>query len=168
MWKVCQRLSPECAAHGDDNPKTKSIGERREIKPSPRSGASVCRSESCPNPKNLENHPLNVFLGDLTPETRVIFLRRYWYVETVAEIAERYCIPERKVRKLLNCTRAKLQCHFCQCPGNTLQGLLSGLSGVDRKYIEEAEGEMVLGNPLPRYLHRLRKSLHAHFRRHAQ
>ena len=125
----------------------------------------MCRSESCPNPKNLENHFLNAFLGDLTPETRVIFLRRYWYVETVAEIAERYCIPERKVRKLLSCTRAKLRCRFCQSPGNTLQGLLSGISSVDRKYIEEAEGEMVLGNSLPRYLHRLRKSLYAHFRR---
>ena len=127
----------------------------------------MCRSESCPNPKNLENHFLNAFLGDLTLETRVIFLRRYWYVETVAEIAERYCIPERKVRKLLNCTRAKLQCRFCQSPRKTLQGLLSGINSVDRKYIEEAEGEMMLENPLPRYLQRLRISLQAHFRRHA-
>ena len=164
---MCQRLSPKCTAHGDDNSKTKSRGERREIKPSPRSGASVCSSESCLNPKILENHPLNAFLGDLTPETRVIFLRRYWYVETVAEIAERYCIPERKVRKLLSCTRAKLQCRFCQSPRKTLQGLLSGINSVDRKYIEEAEGEMMLENPLPRYLQRLRISLQAHFRRHA-
>ena len=36
---------------------------------------------------------LNAFLGTLTQENRRLFVRRYWYVDTVAEIAQRYNIP---------------------------------------------------------------------------
>lgn len=53
-------------------------------------------SDACPNREIPETNFLNVSLGYLTPETRVIFLRRYWYVETAAEIAERYGISENK------------------------------------------------------------------------
>lgn len=51
---------------------------------------------------------LNTFLAALPKETRLIFLRRYWHVDTVAEIAARYGITESKVKMQLSRTRAKL------------------------------------------------------------
>ena len=37
---------------------------------------------------------LNAFLGTLSQENRVLFVRRYWYVDTIAEIAQRYHMSE--------------------------------------------------------------------------
>ena len=51
---------------------------------------------------------LESFLDSLNKESRLIFLRRYLYVDTVAEIAERYGITQSKVKTQLHRTRAKL------------------------------------------------------------
>ena len=51
---------------------------------------------------------LNRFLESLSYENRVIFLRRYWYLDTIAEIANRYGMSESKVKTGLHRTRAKL------------------------------------------------------------
>ena len=51
---------------------------------------------------------LDSFLRTLTPENRMVFMRRYWYVDTIAEIAARYGITESAVQMRLNRTRAKL------------------------------------------------------------
>ena len=51
---------------------------------------------------------LNRFLESLSVDNRVIFLRRYWYLDTVAEIARRYGMTESKVKTQLHRTRAKL------------------------------------------------------------
>lgn len=51
---------------------------------------------------------LNRFLESLPKESRLIFLRRYWYVDTIAEIAQRYGITESKVKMQLSRTRSKL------------------------------------------------------------
>lgn len=51
---------------------------------------------------------LHAFLESLSKESRLIFLRRYLYVDTVAEIAARYGISESKVKTQLHRTRAKL------------------------------------------------------------
>lgn len=55
---------------------------------------------------------LNAFLETLNPESRMIFLRRYWYVDTIAEIAARYGITESKVKTQLHRTRAKLSTYL--------------------------------------------------------
>ena len=55
---------------------------------------------------------LNEFLRTLSPENRMVFLRRYWYVDTVAEIAERYGISESAVMTRLHRTRRKLQSYL--------------------------------------------------------
>lgn len=52
---------------------------------------------------------LNQFLKSLPREKRMIFMRRYWYGDTNAEIAERYRISESKVKTTLFRTRKKLQ-----------------------------------------------------------
>ena len=59
---------------------------------------------------------LNAFLRTLSPENRMVFLRRYWYVDTVAEIAQRYGISESAVMTRLHRTRAKL-CSYLEKEG---------------------------------------------------
>ena len=57
---------------------------------------------------------LERFLDSLTKENRLIFLRRYLYVDTVAEIAARYGISENKVKTQLHRTRAKLRTYLAK------------------------------------------------------
>ena len=51
---------------------------------------------------------LDSFLRTLSAENRMIFMRRYWYADAVAEIAVRYGISESAIRMRLNRTRDKL------------------------------------------------------------
>ena len=55
---------------------------------------------------------LDAFLRSLTPENRVVFLRRYWYVDTVAEIAVRYGLSESAVQMRLSRTKARLSTYL--------------------------------------------------------
>lgn len=59
---------------------------------------------------------LDRFLRTLTPENQMVFLRRYWYVDTIAEIATRYGISESAVQMRLNRTRARL-CTYLEKEG---------------------------------------------------
>ena len=52
---------------------------------------------------------LNQFLDSISMESRLIFMRRYWYTDSIAEIAERYHISQSKVKTQLHRTRNKLQ-----------------------------------------------------------
>ena len=51
---------------------------------------------------------LDAFLREQTPENRMVFLRRYWYVDTIAEIAVRYHISESAVQMRLSRPRKKM------------------------------------------------------------
>lgn len=55
---------------------------------------------------------LDSFLRTLTPENRMVFMRRYWYMDTVAEIAVRYGIGESAVQMRLRRTRDKLHTYL--------------------------------------------------------
>lgn len=57
---------------------------------------------------------LEAFLESLSRENRLIFLRRYLYVDTVAEIAARYGISESKVKTQLHRTRMKLHAYLAK------------------------------------------------------
>ena len=52
---------------------------------------------------------LNRFLDSLSVESRLIFMRRYWYADSIAEIAARFNISQSKVKTRLHRTRNKLQ-----------------------------------------------------------
>ena len=52
---------------------------------------------------------LNQFLESLSLENRLIFMRRYWYTDSIQEIAARYRISQSKVKTQLHRTRKKLQ-----------------------------------------------------------
>ena len=74
-------------------------------------------AECIPDPNTVERQLddklladlLNVFLSGLSPETRRIFLRRYWNLSSVKEIALEYGISESKVKMSLMRTRGKLR-----------------------------------------------------------
>ena len=52
---------------------------------------------------------LDLFLESLPKDSRLIFLRRYWYVDSVPEIAARYGMTESKVKMQLSRTKEKLR-----------------------------------------------------------
>ncbi|MBE6121386.1 MAG: sigma-70 family RNA polymerase sigma factor [Solobacterium sp.] len=52
---------------------------------------------------------INEFLKGLNSETRKIFVRRYWYMSPVKEIADEYGMSESKVKMSLLRTREKLR-----------------------------------------------------------
>ena len=55
---------------------------------------------------------LDAFLRTLTPDNRLVFLRRYWFGDTIGEISARYDLSESAVNMRLNRTREKLRAHL--------------------------------------------------------
>lgn len=55
---------------------------------------------------------LERFLSTLPKDSRLIFLRRYLYLDSVAEIAQRYGCSESKVKMQLKRTRTKLYAYL--------------------------------------------------------
>ena len=54
-------------------------------------------------------YALNAFVGSLKQETREIFVRRYWYLSSIKEIARDYGVTESKVKVTLLRTRELLR-----------------------------------------------------------
>ena len=52
---------------------------------------------------------LSDFLRSLPQESRLFFLRRYWFMDSVKEIAARYAVGESRVKTSLFRTRRKLR-----------------------------------------------------------
>lgn len=59
--------------------------------------------------KNLTADKINEFLRGLPKETRFIFMRRYWYADSVAAIAKGCRASEGKIKSSLFRTRLKLR-----------------------------------------------------------
>lgn len=55
---------------------------------------------------------LDGFLRTLSQENRMVFLRRYWFADTIAEIAVRYGLRESAVQMRLSRTKAKLRSYL--------------------------------------------------------
>jgi RNA polymerase sigma-70 factor (ECF subfamily) len=62
---------------------------------------------------------LDRFLAGLKPETRKLFLRRYWYASPIRDIARDYGMSVSKVKTSLFRTREKLRV-FLEQEGITL------------------------------------------------
>ncbi|MDR0445649.1 MAG: sigma-70 family RNA polymerase sigma factor [Oscillospiraceae bacterium] len=52
---------------------------------------------------------LNAFLSTLSPETRRVFMRRYWFADSINDIAQGYGLAEAKVKSILFRARKKLK-----------------------------------------------------------
>lgn len=57
---------------------------------------------------------INAFLGTLSQESRMIFMRRYFHCDTTAEIAQRYGITEGKVKTRLHRARNQLRDYLAE------------------------------------------------------
>ena len=57
---------------------------------------------------------LSAFLRAEKPDARNVFLRKYWFFDTVEEIAARYGFSESKVKAMLHRTRNRLRTHLTQ------------------------------------------------------
>ena len=57
---------------------------------------------------------LNTFLSGLAAEERKIFVLRYWYLESVKDVAARFGYGESKVKMTLKRTRDKLKDHLAK------------------------------------------------------
>lgn len=55
---------------------------------------------------------INRFLKDIDEESCMIFMRRYFYADSVKEIADRFGVSESKVKSQLFRTRNKLKLHL--------------------------------------------------------
>ena len=55
---------------------------------------------------------LNTFLHRLPVQARRIFIRRYWHMHSISQIAKDFSISESKVKSLLMRTREKLKLHL--------------------------------------------------------
>ena len=84
--------------------------------------------EACiPAPDDVEcriddmalSEAINGFLAALTEEKRNIFLRRYWYLDPIAEIAQRFSVSESKVKTTLYRCREQLR-KYLEREGYTL------------------------------------------------
>lgn len=69
---------------------------------------------SCPPPDEAVSDKelvqlIDAFLEDLAPEARKIFVRRYWYLSSVKEIAADYGVSESKVKMSLLRSRNALK-----------------------------------------------------------
>ncbi len=84
-----------------------SLEELQECVPSPLGTEQIVENKEL-------IRALNLFLERLPVETRKVFLRRYWNLSSVREIASFYGMSESKVKMLLMRTRNALREHLEQ------------------------------------------------------
>lgn len=81
----------------------------------------------------LENRELgellDTFLESLTPENRMVFMRRYWYFDSFAEIAARYGISEDAAQKRIARTKTKLAAYLEQRVTKAIRPIMLCRSG---------------------------------------
>ena len=75
--------------------------EMEQCLPAPDDAA--CRLE-----ENELREAINGFLAKLPEEQRNLFLRRYWYLDSISDIARRYGLSESKVKSSLSRSRQAL------------------------------------------------------------
>lgn len=57
---------------------------------------------------------VNAFLASLPETERRVFLRRYWYMDTVEQLQERFGFTESKIKTMLYRTREKLRTYLTE------------------------------------------------------
>ena len=55
---------------------------------------------------------INSFVASLERDVRIIFVRRYWYMSSVKDIAKDYGLPEGTVKSILSRTRKRFKAHL--------------------------------------------------------
>lgn len=104
LARICRNLSFDCLSRNN------AVKRKAEVVP------LTQELEQCFPGGTLEDRwnekelgvLVNAFLETLTPENRMIFVRRYWYADSTAEIARRYGIQENALVTRLYRIRKKL------------------------------------------------------------
>lgn len=60
----------------------------------------------------LLTETIDAFLGTLSTQKRNVFLRRYWYLDSIAAISQRFALSESKVKTMLFRSRKQLRKHL--------------------------------------------------------
>ena len=64
--------------------------------------------------RNELSKAINDFLSSLPETERRVFLRRYWYMDSVNDLCERFGFSESKVKTMLHRTREKLRAYLAE------------------------------------------------------
>ncbi len=111
LARITRHLSLNCCRHRQRLKRHAFVcelsREMEECLPAPDDAA--CRLEQA----ELHN-ALNTFLGTLSTEKRNLFVRRYWYLDSVAAIAARFGITQSKVKTTLFRLREQLRRYLQQ------------------------------------------------------
>lgn len=106
LSKITRNLSLKRADYNNAQKRSRRLTESLDELAGCVSGGSYIESE-------LENRRieecLSSFLWQQTAECRNVFLRRYWYFDSIADISERYGIGRSKIATMLHRTRNKLR-----------------------------------------------------------
>lgn len=73
----------------------------------PRADDAQCRLDDL-----ALSEAINGFLGALDEEKRNLFLRRYWYLDSISDLARCFAMSESKVKTTLFRCRAQLRAHL--------------------------------------------------------
>lgn len=109
LAKIVRSLSINCYrknyAQKRFAPVTELTREMEECIPSP--SDEPCKTEAAQLCREV-----SAFLRTLSREERNVFISRYWYAQSVREVAARYGISESKAKSMLMRTRGKLRKYF--------------------------------------------------------
>ena len=86
---------------------TLMLSELEECLPSPATNSPEAVYDS-----NLTSTAVNECLNIMNQTMRVIFVRRYFYGESIADICEHFNMSESKVKSILHRSRKKLKIHL--------------------------------------------------------
>ena len=83
---------------------------------------------------------IDTFLDSLSPEKRSIFISRYWYTDSISEIAVRHGMNDGAVSMTLNRLRLKLHNYLLErgFERMTNEKLYEVLGDINEKYVSEA------------------------------
>ncbi len=106
LGKITRNLAINRAIHQTAQKRssrvTMVLDEVEEFLPSPTNSTSLSDELALKD-------AINRFLATLSAEHRVIFLRRYWYLCSIKEIAKAFRLSESNVKIILHRTRAKFK-----------------------------------------------------------
>ena len=106
LARITRHLSLNCCRH------------RNQLKRSAYIAELSAEMEQCiPAPNDSEcqvddivlKDAINAFLAQLNEEKRNIFIRRYWYLDSIEDICQRFALSESKVKTTLHRCRIKLR-----------------------------------------------------------
>lgn len=76
---------------------------------------------------------IDAFLDRISLRNRVIFIRRYWFCDTYADISVRYGIRESKVKRQIQRTQGQMSDYLNKTWGSY------GINHVNTRFVREAE-----------------------------